>query len=102
MSTLFAAVFSSIGLIIFVALVFDYINGFHDAANSIATVVSTKVLTPRQAVLLAACAVVAVHRDHLWNRQLSSLSPVAQSEIALDGALRANEPGAGGTVLKFQ
>ncbi len=42
------------------------------------------------AVLLAACAVVAVHRDHLWNRQLSSLSPVAQSEIALDGALRAD------------
>ena len=36
------------------ALVFDYINGFHDTANSIATVVSTKVLTPRQAVMLAA------------------------------------------------
>src|SRR3954468_24930399 len=37
-------------VIIFLALVFDYINGFHDAANSIATVVSTKVLTPLQAV----------------------------------------------------
>lgn len=36
------------------ALIFDYINGFHDAANSIATVVSTKVLTPFQAVLWAA------------------------------------------------
>ena len=34
-----------------VALVFDYINGFHDAANSIATVVSTRVLSPRVAVL---------------------------------------------------
>ncbi|TAL00950.1 MAG: inorganic phosphate transporter [Verrucomicrobia bacterium] len=40
--------------VIFVALVFEYINGFHDTANSIATVVSTKVLSPRQAVILAA------------------------------------------------
>src|SRR6266513_3532906 len=40
--------------VIAVALVFEYINGFHDTANSIATVVSTKVLTPRQAVILAA------------------------------------------------
>lgn len=40
--------------IIALALVFDYINGFHDAANSIATIVSTKVLTPFQAVLWAA------------------------------------------------
>ena len=43
--------------IIGLALIFDYINGFHDAANSIATIVSTKVLTPFQAVLWAA----------LWN-----------------------------------
>jgi PiT family inorganic phosphate transporter len=41
-------------VIIFLALVFDYINGFHDAANSIATVVSTKVLSPFQAVAWAA------------------------------------------------
>jgi len=40
--------------IILVALVFDFLNGFHDAANSIATVVSTRVLTPRAAVLWAA------------------------------------------------
>src|SRR5262245_59345385 len=40
--------------VIVVALIFEYINGFNDTANSIATVVSTKVLTPRQAVLLAA------------------------------------------------
>ncbi len=45
---------SFIVVIIVLALVFDYINGFHDAANSIATVVSTKVLTPFQAVLWAA------------------------------------------------
>ncbi len=41
-------------LVIFAALAFEYINGFHDAANAIATVVSTKVLTPRQAIMLAA------------------------------------------------
>src|SRR6201996_9018461 len=41
-------------VIIAFALIFDFINGFHDSANSIATIVSTKVLTPFQAVLWAA------------------------------------------------
>ncbi len=41
-------------LLIVLALVFDFLNGFHDSANSIATVVSTRVLTPRQAVIWAA------------------------------------------------
>ena len=41
--------------VIVLALIFDLVNGFHDAANSIATVVSTKVLTPFQAVVWAAC-----------------------------------------------
>lgn len=41
-------------IVVLLALIFDFINGFHDAANSIATVVSTKVLTPFQAVLWAA------------------------------------------------
>ena len=41
-------------VIVVLALIFDYINGFHDAANSIATIVSTKVLTPYQAVVWAA------------------------------------------------
>lgn len=41
-------------IVLLAALVFEYINGFHDAANAIATVVSTKVLTPRQAIMLAA------------------------------------------------
>ena len=45
---------SAVIFIVFVALVFDFINGFHDAANSIATVVSTRVLTPLQAVVWAA------------------------------------------------
>ena len=39
---------------VFVALAFDFLNGFHDAANSIATVVSTRVLSPRMAVVWAA------------------------------------------------
>jgi PiT family inorganic phosphate transporter len=53
--------------IIVLALIFDYINGFHDAANSIATVVSTKVLTPFQAVLWAALfnsAAFFIFKDH--------------------------------------
>ena len=46
--------------IIALALVFDYINGFHDAANSIATVVSTRVLSPRAAVAVG--GVLQLHR----------------------------------------
>jgi PiT family inorganic phosphate transporter len=43
-----------IGFIIFIALAFDYTNGMHDAANSISTIVSTRVLTPKQAIIWAA------------------------------------------------
>ena len=50
MTTTVAFVFVLVGL----ALIFDYINGFHDAANSIATVVSTRVLSPAVAVIWAA------------------------------------------------
>src|SRR5512138_1456511 len=45
---------SVVMLMIFIALVFDFINGFHDSANSIATVVSTRVLSPKYAVMWAA------------------------------------------------
>lgn len=58
---------SFIIIIIALALIFDYINGFHDAANSIATVVSTKVLTPFQAVIWAAIfnfAAYFIFKDH--------------------------------------
>ncbi|MBK9153996.1 MAG: inorganic phosphate transporter [Chloracidobacterium sp.] len=48
------AAFSLVVFIIFIALVFDYVNGFHDAANSIATVVATRVLSPGAAVAWAA------------------------------------------------
>src|SRR5436189_5672357 len=41
-------------VVVFAAVVFEYSNGFHDAANAIATAVSTKVLTPRQAIVMAA------------------------------------------------
>src|SRR5215217_2607925 len=54
-------------VIIGLALIFDFINGFHDAANSIATVVSTKVLTPFQAVIWAALfnfAAYFIFKDH--------------------------------------
>ncbi len=43
-----------VGTLVFVALLFDFMNGFHDAANSIATIVSTRVLKPQQAVVWAA------------------------------------------------
>src|ERR1700760_608622 len=54
-------------VIVAFALVFDFINGFHDAANSIATIVSTKVLTPFQAVMWAALfnfAAFFIFKDH--------------------------------------
>jgi len=46
--------FEIVVIVVIVALGFDFMNGFHDAANSVATVVSTRVLTPRVAVLWAA------------------------------------------------
>ena len=45
--------FGLVVLIVLIALAFDYVNGFHDAANSVATVVATRVLTPLRAVVLA-------------------------------------------------
>jgi inorganic phosphate transporter, PiT family len=54
-------------IVIILALIFDFINGFHDAANSIATIVSTKVLTPFQAVLWAAffnIVAFMIFKDH--------------------------------------
>ncbi|MBY0216188.1 MULTISPECIES: inorganic phosphate transporter [Paenibacillus] len=43
-----------LGIVVFLALAFDFINGFHDTANAIATSVSTRALTPRRAIILAA------------------------------------------------
>jgi len=62
----FTAVSTTLVLLVLLALVFDFMNGFHDAANSIATVVSTGVLKPWQAVLWAAFFnVVAIGIFHL-------------------------------------
>jgi PiT family inorganic phosphate transporter len=79
--------FSTIGLIIIVALIFDYINGFHDAANSIATVVSTRVLSPAQAVIwaaffnFAAAALVGTAVATTVGRGMVDLAFVTQSVI---------------------
>jgi PiT family inorganic phosphate transporter len=72
-------------VIIILALVFDYINGFHDAANSIATIVSTKVLTPFQAVLWAAIfnfAAYWIFQDHAVANTISKT--VNKEFITLD------------------
>jgi len=61
-------------IIIALALIFDYINGFHDSANSIATIVSTKVLTPFQAVIWAAFFNVLafwIFKDHAVANSIS-------------------------------
>jgi PiT family inorganic phosphate transporter len=72
-------------IIIILALLFDYINGFHDAANSIATVVSTKVLTPFQAVLWAAMfnfVAFFIFKDHAVANTISKT--VFENYITLD------------------
>jgi PiT family inorganic phosphate transporter len=80
-------ILSALGLIIFVALIFDYINGFHDAANSIATVVSTRVLSPGLAVLwaaffnFAAAAVVGTAVATTVGKGMIDLSVVTYSVI---------------------
>lgn len=64
-------------IVIALALIFDYINGFHDAANSIATIVSTKVLTPFQAVVWAAVfnfVAYFIFKDHGVAKTISKLA----------------------------
>jgi hypothetical protein len=72
-------------VIISIALIFDYINGFHDAANSIATIGATRVLTPLQAVFLAA----------FFNFAAAFLFGTAVGE---DGGQRVREPEPGNAV----
>ena len=80
--------------IILVALVFDFLNGFHDAANSIATVVSTRVLSPRLAVAWAAffnfvaAFVLGTHVAKTIGKGMIDLSIVTQ-EVILAGLLGA-------------
>ncbi len=76
--------------IILVALIFDFLNGFHDAANSIATVVSTRVLSPQKAVLWAAffnfvaAFVLGTHVAKTIGKGMIDLSVVTQ-EVVLAG-----------------
>jgi PiT family inorganic phosphate transporter len=80
--------------IIFIALVFDFLNGFHDAANSIATVVSTRVLSPQKAVLwaaffnFAAAFVLGTHVAKTIGKGLIDLH-VVTNEVILAGLLGA-------------
>lgn len=77
--------------IVLIALIFDYINGFHDAANSIATIVSTRVLTPRQAVAWAAFfnfiafVVFPLHVAHTVGKGI--IDPHIVDDAVLIGAL---------------
>jgi inorganic phosphate transporter, PiT family len=80
--------------IILVALVFDFLNGFHDAANSIATVVSTRVLSPQRAVLWAAffnfvaAFVLGTHVAKTLGKGMIDLSVVTH-EVVLAGLIGA-------------
>jgi PiT family inorganic phosphate transporter len=77
--------------IVLVALVFDYINGFHDAANSIATIVSTRVLTPKRAVAWAAFfnfiafVIFPLHVAHTVGKGI--IDPKIVDDAVLVGAL---------------
>jgi PiT family inorganic phosphate transporter len=80
--------------IIALALIFDYINGFHDAANSIATIVSTKVLTPFQAVLWAALfnfLAYFIFKDHgVANTVAKTVKPdFVTLEVVMSGLIAA-------------
>jgi inorganic phosphate transporter, PiT family len=85
-------------LIILLALTFDFLNGFHDAANSIATVVSTRVLSPQKAVLWAAffnfvaAFVLGTHVAKTLGKGMIDLSIVTNAVIAagLLGAIAWN------------
>jgi len=67
--------------LILVALAFDFINGFHDAANSIATVVSTRVLTPMKAVAWAAFFNFIAAAPVLWGAQLKVANTMGKGVI---------------------
>jgi inorganic phosphate transporter, PiT family len=67
----------ALGLLIFVALAFDFMNGFHDGANSIATIVATGALTPKQAVFFAA----TFNFVALWIFQLKVAATIGKGTI---------------------
>jgi inorganic phosphate transporter, PiT family len=80
----------SVVAIVLLALVFDFTNGFHDAANSIATVVSTRVLTPRMAVVWAAFfnfVAFLVFQTHVANTVGKIVDPAVVSEAVVFAGL---------------
>ena len=80
----------SVIAIVLLALVFDFTNGFHDAANSIATVVSTRVLTPRMAVIWAAFfnfAAFFVFHTKVANTVGKTVDPAVVSEAVVFAGL---------------
>jgi inorganic phosphate transporter, PiT family len=80
----------SVVAIVLLALVFDFTNGFHDAANSIATVVSTRVLTPRAAVVWAATfnfVAFLVFQTHVANTVGKTVDPDVVSEAVIFAGL---------------
>src|SRR2546428_5234117 len=82
-----------IALIFFTALAFDFVNGFHDAANSIATVVGTRVLRPLQAVAWAAWRNFAA-AWFFWLHLPNAVATWAQPELVTVQAIFAGLLGA--------
>src|SRR5690348_12098435 len=83
-----ASAFLILAVVVALALVFDYVNGFHDAANAVATVVSTGVLPPRTAVLLAAAcdfigAFLGVGVAKMIGGNIADPASVTQTVVAL-------------------
>src|SRR5471030_3412158 len=68
-------------VVVCLALIFDYTNGFHDAANSIATIVSTKVLTPFQAVMWAAAFNFLVYFFVKEHKVANTISKIVQEHF---------------------
>src|SRR6185436_13084639 len=78
-------------VLVAIALAFDFMNGFHDAANSIATIVSTRVLKPHQAVLMAAffnfVAVFVFHLSVAATVGIGIIDPAIVDHHVVFGAL---------------
>jgi PiT family inorganic phosphate transporter len=74
----------AVALLVLVALAFDFINGFHDAANSIATVVSTRVLSPLWAVAWAAFFNFVAAAPVLWGAELKVANTMGKGIVEFD------------------
>ena len=86
-----------IAFIIFVALAFDFTNGLHDAANSVATVVSTRVLSPKQAVIWAAFFnfIAFLSSGRPWPTPSARASSTSRSSIPWSSSPASSAPSPG-------